>query len=58
MAKPDWCRLRARGNEFWCSRCGGSRRITLPCPISAWVKYVKAFEDEHRLCKPAPEAHA
>jgi len=50
MAKSDWCRIRDGGNEFWCTRCGGSRRIVLPCPISAWAKYAKAFEDEHKFC--------
>jgi hypothetical protein len=54
--KVDWCLVRDDGNVMLCLRCGGERRIQLPCPLSAWALYAKAFQHEHQYCKPAPGA--
>jgi hypothetical protein len=40
------------GNELRCLHCGGTYEVN-PGPISQWVAAMRAFDDDHKQCKPS-----
>lgn len=59
--RRDWivCHDATQGRKAYaleCLRCGALQPITTPVSIDCYVKFAKAFEQEHRRCRPRPVA--
>lgn len=50
----DWVRI-GGGGLMRCTRCGGTYKLGLPCPVQILSAVCLAFSEMHEHCEAQPE---